>query len=101
LSVERTPSSFSRVDRSSPAGAADLGRLRDRRAPRGREQSRPAATLIFGDWSSVLVCSWGVLEIGVNPFANFPAGIHGIRAIWSVDVIVRYAKSFCVSRSIT
>jgi HK97 family phage major capsid protein len=60
----------------------------------------PAATMIYGDWSQVLVPEWGVLAIEINPFANFQAGIIGIRVLWSVDVIVRHPESFSVATSI-
>jgi HK97 family phage major capsid protein len=61
----------------------------------------PSATMVYGDWSQVLVPEWGVLAIELNPYANFQAGIVSIRAIWSVDVIVRHAPSFTVGSSIT
>jgi len=58
-----------------------------------------AATMIFGDWQEVVVGEWGVLEVEVNPFANFQAGIIGIRAIYSMDVGVR--RPFAFSRATT
>ena len=59
------------------------------------------AAMIYGDWSQVLVPEWGALAVGVNPYANFPAGIVGIRAMWFIDVIVRHPASFTVATSIT
>jgi HK97 family phage major capsid protein len=61
----------------------------------------PGDTMIYGDWSQILVPEWGVLAIGVNPYANFPAGIIGVRVLWSVDVIFRHIESFSVATSIT
>lgn len=61
----------------------------------------PAATMLFGDWSQVVVAEWGVLEIAVNPQANFPAGIIGVRAMYSVDVGVRYPAAFSSAGTIT
>ena len=49
----------------------------------------PAATMVFGDFSQVVVAEWGALEIAANPYANFPAGITGIRAFMTTDVGVR------------
>lgn len=60
-----------------------------------------AGSMIFGDWSQLVVAEWGVLEIEVNPFANFAAGIRGIRAMYTVDVGVRYAAAFSRATSIT
>lgn len=53
-----------------------------------------AATMWFGDWSKAVVAEWGVLEIETNPYANFPAGIIGVRAMYSVDVGIRYPAAF-------
>jgi hypothetical protein len=61
----------------------------------------PAATMIFGDFGQVVVCEWGVLEVEVNPFANFQAGIIGVRAIAAIDIIVRYPTAFSAASSIT
>lgn len=60
-----------------------------------------AATMYFGDWSKILVGEWGVLEIDTNPYANFAAGIIGVRAMYSVDVGVRYPAAFSRAGSIT
>lgn len=60
-----------------------------------------AASMLFGDWSQVVVAEWGVLEIEVNPYANFQAGILGVRAIVSMDCGLRYPASFSLATSIT
>lgn len=60
-----------------------------------------AASMIFGDFSQVIVGDWGQLEIAMNPYANFQAAITGIRAIQTVDVGVRYAAAFSRATSIT
>jgi HK97 family phage major capsid protein len=60
-----------------------------------------SATMLFGDWSQVIVGEWGVLEVEVNPYANFQAGIVGVRAMVSIDVGLRYAAAFSYASSIT
>ena len=60
-----------------------------------------AASMLFGDWAQVVVGEWGVLQIEVNPYANFQAGIIGVRAMVSVDVGLRYAAAFSLATSIT
>lgn len=60
-----------------------------------------AGTMIFGDFSQVILAEWGVLEIDVNPYANFTAGITGIRAFYTCDVGVRVPGAFSVATSIT
>lgn len=60
-----------------------------------------SATMLFGDWSQVVVGEWGVLEVEVNPYANFQAGIIGIRAMVTMDCGLRYAGAFSLASSIT
>jgi HK97 family phage major capsid protein/HK97 family phage prohead protease len=60
-----------------------------------------AASMIFGDFSQVIIGDWGQLEIAMNPYANFAAAITGIRAIQTVDVGIRYAAAFSRATSIT
>lgn len=60
-----------------------------------------AATMLFGDWSQVVIGEWGTLEIEVNPYANFQSAITGIRAIVSMDCGLRYAGAFSLASSIT
>lgn len=59
------------------------------------------ATALFGLWPSVVLAEWGVLQVEVNPYANFAAGIVGVRAMYSIDVGVRYAGAWSYSSSIT
>lgn len=61
----------------------------------------PAATILFGDWSTVFILEWGALAIEVNPFADFKAGIVGIRAVWSMDVIVSHPQAFSLATSVS
>jgi HK97 family phage major capsid protein len=59
-----------------------------------------AAEMFFGDWSEVLIGEWGILEVTTNPYANFQAGIIGVRAIYSVDVGLRHAAAFSFATAI-
>lgn len=61
----------------------------------------PTGDALFGDWAQVVVAEWGVLEVEVNPYANFTAGIIGVRAIMTVDVGVRYPGAFYVITAVT
>jgi len=60
-----------------------------------------AAVMYFGDWSKIVVAEWGTLEIDTNPYASFAAGIIGVRAIYSLDIGVRYPAAFSRAASIT
>jgi HK97 family phage major capsid protein len=61
----------------------------------------PAANILFGDFSQVIIAEWGTLELEVNPFAGFQAGIIGVRAIYSIDIGVRYPAAFSLATSVT
>lgn len=61
----------------------------------------PAGTMIFGDFSQVIFAEWGAVEIAANPYANFAAGITGIRAFYTCDVGVRTSGAFSAASSIT
>jgi HK97 family phage major capsid protein len=69
---------------------------------RGMSSTQIAAgRMLFGDFSQLVIGEWGTLEVDVNPYANFPAGISGVRAFYTVDIGVRYAASFSYSTAIT
>lgn len=80
-------------------GGLPEGRIQGHRAMASNQM--PAATKLFGDFSKTVIGEWGVLEIEVNPFANFAAGIIGVRAMASVDVCVRYPTAYSAANSIT
>jgi len=63
--------------------------------------SMPAATAIFGDFTTVILGEWGGLELMTNPFADFTRGYIALRAFYSVDVGVRAPGAFSVATSIT
>jgi HK97 family phage major capsid protein len=59
-----------------------------------------AGYMFFGNWAELIVGEWGVLSVEANPYANFQAGIVGVRAMYTVDVAVRHGESFSVSTSV-
>ena len=62
----------------------------------------PAATMVAGDWSDVILALWGPgLQVEVNPFAGFTAGIIGMRCLISCDVGIQHPGAFCAASSIT
>lgn len=61
-----------------------------------------AANLIFGSWGEVLIGEWGVLELSTdNGGTRFNQAQVGIRAMWMVDVLVRYPQAFVVSTNLS
>jgi len=81
----------------------DAGRIDGR--PAAVSNSVPAGTAIFGDWSQIVLATWGVLEVGTDPYGAtsglFKTGITGIRALWTVDVGVLQGASFSKLTSIS
>jgi len=61
----------------------------------------PSATMLFGDWQELVIGEWGVLEVEVNPYANFKAGIIGVRALYSMDCGLRRPVAFSYAHTIT
>jgi HK97 family phage major capsid protein len=54
----------------------------------------PANTLIYGDWSQVILAEWGVLEIIANDRGTtFRSGNIEVRGLHMVDVQVRYPQA--------
>jgi HK97 family phage major capsid protein len=61
----------------------------------------PAATLIFGAFSQVVLAMWGGLDILVNPYAESGKGNVIIDSFQSADVGIRHAAAFSAATSIT
>lgn len=57
-----------------------------------------SANLIFGSWDEVVIGEWGVLELSTDAGGTrFNTATVGIRAMWMVDVMLRYPQAFVVS----
>lgn len=64
----------------------------------------PAATMICGAFSEILLALWGAgFVFEVNPYdaTGFKAGIIQARVLVSVDVAIKHADAFAVATSIT
>ncbi len=68
----------------------------------GASPAQPA-TLVFGDWSSLVVGYWSGIVILVNPYETtaYAKGRVLVRAMRDVDVQVRRPGSFAFSDSIS
>jgi HK97 family phage major capsid protein len=61
-----------------------------------------SGNLIFGSWDEVVIGEWGVLELATdNGGTRFNQAQVGIRAMWMVDVMLRYPQSFVVSTNLS
>ena len=54
----------------------------------------PADTLIFGDWSSLIIALWGGLDVVVDLSTNVKSGGVVIRVFQSADIGSRHAAGF-------
>jgi HK97 family phage major capsid protein len=81
------------------AGSLVEGTINENRAMSSGQV--PSGTLILGDWNQMVIADWGQLEIEVNPYANFQAGLIGVRAIAGVDIGLRNPAAFCVATGVT
>lgn len=61
-----------------------------------------SGNLIFGSWGEILIGDWGVLELAMdNGGTRFNQAQVGIRAMWMVDVLLRYPQAFVVSTNLS
>lgn len=60
-----------------------------------------ASSMLFGDWSQLVIGEWGVLELSSDPFTSFKTGVIGVRAMYTIDIAVRHPESFSLATSIT
>ncbi len=61
-----------------------------------------SANLLFGSWDEVIIGDWGVLELSMdNGGTRFNQAQIGIRALWMVDVLVRYPQAFVLSTNLS
>jgi len=55
----------------------------------------PASTLIYGDWSNLVIGEWGPLVLSVNNGGTrFNQAQVGIRALWMIDVFLTAPTAF-------
>jgi hypothetical protein len=61
-----------------------------------------SGNLIFGSWDEVVIGDWGVLELSTdNGGTRFNTAQVGVRALWMVDVLLRYPQAFVVSTNLS
>jgi len=59
------------------------------------------SSIIFGDFSQLLIGLWGVLEIMPNPYGQgYPSGTVQIRAMLDADCALRHPEAFAVCTDI-
>lgn len=89
---------FSSTDTPLWEGNILDGKMAGFRAMSSNQMS--SATMLFGDFSQVILGEWGVLELATHA-TDFAKGLTGIRAWYSCDIGVRVPGAFSYSSSIT
>jgi len=65
-------------------------------------QQIAATSIIFGSWDELVIGEWGVLELATdNGGTRFNTAQVGIRAMWMVDVMLRYPQAFVSSTNLS
>jgi HK97 family phage major capsid protein len=62
----------------------------------GTTNQMPADTMLFGNFSDLIIGQWGVLDVLVDPYTLGTSGGIRIRVMQDVDVAIRHAESFAV-----
>ena len=52
------------------------------------------SAVIYGNSADLLIGMFGQLEILLDPYSDFSKGTVGVRALQSIDIVVRHAESF-------
>jgi HK97 family phage major capsid protein/HK97 family phage prohead protease len=61
-----------------------------------------SANLIFGSWDTLVIGEWGVLQLDTDTGGTrFNQGQVGIRALWMVDVMLRYPTAWVVGTNLS
>lgn len=97
--ILKQKSRFSNTDTPIWQGNILNGNIEGLRAMSSNQMA--AGQLLMGDFGQVVIGEWGTLEVEANPYANFAAGIVGVRAFYTVDVGVRYPGAFSLGTGIT
>lgn len=68
--------------------------------PAMHSASVPSANLIAGPWPELWIGEWGAVELSFDPYTSFTSAVVGVRAMFSLDIAVRYPAAFSVASSI-
>jgi HK97 family phage major capsid protein len=61
-----------------------------------------SGNIIFGSWDTCVIGEWGVLELATdNGGTRFDSYTVGVRAVWMVDVMLRYPTAWVVGTNLS
>lgn len=104
LSVPDVASPFVMTDTTTMAGTpfAVTNQVPVTPATTGTGAHPARSTLIFGEWSNLLVGVWDALDLTSNPWGDeaYRKGNVAVRIIADLDVAVRYPEAFAVATDV-
>lgn len=76
------------------------GRYRIGPHPLYESANMPASTILYGDFSSCVICEWQTLSLLVNPYKSVAGNVE--IGVWGAcDIAVTHPESFSVATSVT
>ena len=85
----------------SPIWSGGVGQGEIESIPALATKNMPANTLLFGDWSQLLLVEWGSMALSIDRSTGFNTGQIGVRLLWMVDSCVVNLPSFTKLTSIS
>ncbi|MEQ1930981.1 MAG: phage major capsid protein [Parvularculaceae bacterium] len=98
-STVRVASTDSRFIMESPDSLADYPAVRSTLVPIDTAPTPDATSIIFGQWSDLLIGYWSAFDLLVNPYESsaYAKGNVSVRGMLTADIAVRHVESFAAS----
>ena len=56
------------------------------------------SALVFGDWSSLIIVDFGIMEMTVDPYSQKKKGLVEVTSLVMVDIGVRHPEAFAAMK---
>lgn len=98
-STLRAASTDSRMIMETPDALADYPAVRSTLVPIDTVPTPDATSIIFGQWSDLLIGYWSAFDLLVNPYEStaYSKGNVSVRGMLTADIAVRHVESFAAS----
>jgi HK97 family phage major capsid protein len=95
----RVASTDSRFIMETPDMLADYPALRSTLVPIDTAPTPDATSIIFGQWSDLLIGYWSAFDLLVNPYEStaYAKGNVSVRGMLTADIAVRHVESFAAA----
>ncbi len=98
-STVRVASTDSRFIMESPDSLADYPAIRSTLVPIDTPPNPDTTSVIFGQWSDLLIGYWSAFDLLVNPYESsaYAKGNVSVRGMLTADIAVRHVESFAAA----